>query len=130
LEVTEMSKLPKRFTAFMENHPEIAQAYQALGIAVGNAGPLDPKTRQLIKVGVAIAAGLEGGTHSHVRKALEAGATPDEIRHTALQTLTTVGFPTMMKGLSWVEDVLGDSQEELLEERTGDDGSGRDAPFP
>jgi 4-carboxymuconolactone decarboxylase len=101
-----MAKLPKRYTDFMAKHPEIASAYRALGDAVANSGPLDAKTRQLVKIGIAIADGQEGGTHSHTRKALEAGATPEEIRHAALQTLTTIGFPNMMKGLSWVEDVL------------------------
>ena len=101
-----MGKLPKRFTDFVHAYPEIGRAYRELGDAVADAGPLDAKTRQLVKIGIAIAAGLEGGTHSHVRKALDVGATPEEIRHTTLQCLTTIGFPAMMKGLSWVEDVL------------------------
>jgi 4-carboxymuconolactone decarboxylase len=37
---------------------------------------------------------------------LEAGCTPDEIRHTALLALTTIGFPNMMAVLTWVEDIL------------------------
>lgn len=90
----------------MARYPAIADAYNALGTAASEAGPLDAKSRQLVKVGIAIAAGLEGGTHSQVRKALEAGATPEEIRHAAIQVLTSCGFPTMMRGLSWVEDVL------------------------
>lgn len=101
-----MAKLPKRFTEFMESYPEIGKAYSSLGEAVADAGPLDPKTRALVKVGISIAAGLEGGTHSNARKALEAGCTPEELRHAALQGLTTIGFPAMMKGLSWVEDVI------------------------
>ena len=103
-----MSGLPKRFTDFVKAYPDVGKAYNELGHAVGAAGPLDAKTRQLVKVGIAISAGLEGGTHSHVRKALEAGATPEEIRHAALQCLTTIGFPAMMKGLSWIDDVLND----------------------
>lgn len=106
-----MSGLPKRFTEFVKAYPEVGKAYKELGHAVGTAGPLDTKTRQLVKVGIAIAASLEGGTHSHVRKALDAGASPEEIRHAALQCLTTVGFPAMMKGMSWVEDVLGERTE-------------------
>lgn len=101
-----MSKLPKRFTAFTEDYPDIGAAYGDLSRVVGAAGPLDAKTRALVKLGVCIGAGLEGGAHSQVRKALDAGAMPDELRHAALQSLTTVGFPTMMRGLSWVEDVL------------------------
>ena len=104
-----MSKLPKRFTDFVQTYPAIGEAYQQLGLAVADAGPLDEKTRALVKVGIAIAAGLEGGTHSHVRKALECGATPEEVRHVALQCLTTIGFPAMMKGYSWVDDVIAKS---------------------
>ena len=101
-----MSKIPKSFQKFVEANPEVGKAYKALGTAVSQAGPLDARTRQLVKVGIAIGARMEGAVHSHVRKALEAGATPDEIRHAAMQATTTVGFPTMMAGLSWVDDVL------------------------
>jgi 4-carboxymuconolactone decarboxylase len=101
-----MSKLPKHFTDFVEKYPEVGQAYGQVGKAVAAAGPLDKKTQLLIKVGISIAAGQEGGTHSNCRKALEAGATPDELRHAAIVGLTTIGFPNMMKGLAWIEDVL------------------------
>ena len=101
-----MRKPPARFNAFVEKYPEVGEAYNRLGKAVAAAGPLDGKTRELIKLGASIAAGQEGGTHSHARKALDAGATAEEIRHAALQTLTTIGFPNMMRGMAWVEDVL------------------------
>ncbi len=101
-----MSKLPKRFTTFVENYPRVGAAYQELSEAIGEAGPLDEKSRALVKLGLCIGAGLEGGTHSQARKALEAGATPDELRHAAMQAMTTLGFPTMMRGLSWIEDVI------------------------
>lgn len=106
-----MSKLPKRFTDFVQTYPAIGKAYRELGDAVADAGPLDPKTRQLVKIGIAIAAGLEGGVHSHVRKAIDAGATTEEIRHAVLQCVTTIGFPAMMKGMSWVEDVLASPEQ-------------------
>lgn len=101
-----MSKLPQHFTNFLDSYPAVGEAYSSLGKAVASAGPLDTKTRELIKLGIAIAASLEGGTHSHARKAMDAGASPDELRHAALQALTTIGFPQMMKGLAWVEDVI------------------------
>ena len=102
-----MSKLPKHFTDFVETYPAVGKAYSDLGKAVSGAGPLDKKTQLLIKVGMSIASGLEGGTHSNARKALEAGASADELRHTAILGLTTLGFPGMMKGLAWIEDVVG-----------------------
>jgi alkylhydroperoxidase/carboxymuconolactone decarboxylase family protein YurZ len=38
---------------------------------------------------------------------VEAGCTPEEIRHVVLLGTTTLGFPSMIKTLSWVDDVLG-----------------------
>ncbi len=101
-----MSQLPKHFTDFIQAYPEVGKAYGDLGKAISTAGPLDKKTQLLIKVGMSIAAGLEGSTHSNARKALEAGATADELRHAAILATTTIGFPSMMKGLAWIEDVL------------------------
>ena len=51
---------------------------------------------------------MEGAVHSHTRRAVEAGCTPEEIRHAVLLSTTTMGFPSMMKTLSWVEDIIGD----------------------
>ncbi|GIV01831.1 MAG: carboxymuconolactone decarboxylase family protein [Armatimonadetes bacterium] len=101
-----MAKLPKRYTAFLEKYPEIGNAYHSLGEAVSKAGPLDAKTVALVKLGLSIGAKMEGAVHSHTRKALEAGASPDEIRHVALLSTPTLGFPNMMAALSWIEDVL------------------------
>ena len=103
-----MSKLPKHFTDFVERYPEVGKAYADLGEAASSAGPLDKKTQLLIKVGIGIAAGLEGATHSGARKAVEAGATADELRQTAILAVTTIGWPSMMRGLAWVEDVIGE----------------------
>lgn len=101
-----MKTLPKWYRDFRKRYPQISAASDALGEAVTAAGPLDEKTRELVKLGIALGAGLEGGVHSHVRRASAAGASRDEIRHTALLAISTVGYPTAMAGLSWVEDVL------------------------
>ncbi len=101
-----MEKLPKRYTEFLKNYPDVGAAYTALGEAVANAGPLDAKTRELVKIGVSVGARMESAVRSHTRRALEAGATPEEVRHAALQATTTVGFPNMMAGLNWVDEVL------------------------
>lgn len=101
-----MVKLPGHFQRFTEAHPRIASAYRELGEAVADSGPLDAKSCALIKLGMSIGAKMEGATHSQVRKAMEAGATPDEIRHAVMQATTTLGFPAMMTGLAWADDVL------------------------
>ncbi len=84
----------------------MVEAYERLGQACHWHGPLDPKSRELIKIGIAIGAALESGTHAHVRLALDAGATPGEIRHAALLATTTIGYPSMMRAMTWVNDVL------------------------
>lgn len=104
-----MSHLPDHFVKFTREHPEVAAAHQQLGEAAAK-GPLDAKTRALIKLGMAIGSGSEGAAHSQTRKALESGATAEEIRHAVMQAATTLGFPQMMAGLSWVEDVLEGSK--------------------
>lgn len=103
-----MSKIPKRYRYFMEKFPDVGSAYENLGDAVHNSGPLDNKTRALIKVAISTAAHLEGAVHSHTRKALKAGCLPEEIRHAVIMSLPTIGFPSMMAALSWVDDILND----------------------
>lgn len=101
-----VKKLPSHFTKFTKAYPEVARAYGLLSNASKAAGPLTAKTAALVKLGIAIGLKHEGAVHSHVRKSLDAGAQPDEIRHVAVLALTTVGFPSMMAALSWVNDVL------------------------
>lgn len=103
-----MGRLPKRYRQFFEDYPEVGKAYEAYGEAVAQAGPLDEKTRCLVKLAMSISGRMEGGAKSHAHKALEAGATPDEIRHVAVLAAPTLGFPNMMAGLSWVDAVLED----------------------
>jgi len=101
------AKLPKRFLQFTESYPALALAYEELGVQCHGAGPLDDRARALVKLALAIGARQEGGVHAQVRKALSAGLTPDELRHAAILAIPTVGFPSAMAALSWVEDLLG-----------------------
>ena len=98
--------LPQSYQRFQEKFAEVWKAYDQLGAAVHAAGPLDGKTRELVKLGIAIGSQHEGAVHSHTRKALDAGATADEIRQVAVLTIPTIGFPGMMAALTWIEDVL------------------------
>jgi len=102
-----MPKLPKPFLAFTRQHPAVAKAYEALGRAGAEAGPLDAKTRELVKLGMAIGGRLEGAVHAHARRALEAGVMREEIRHVVALAPPTVGFPTTVAAYTWVEEVLG-----------------------
>ncbi len=67
---------------------------------------LSAREVSLVKLAISIGAGLEGAAHSHCRKAIEVGCSPDDLRHVALLSAPTIGFPTMMRARSWVEDVV------------------------
>jgi AhpD family alkylhydroperoxidase len=98
--------LPKPFERFGDLNPDVMRAYEAFGRACAEAGPLDARTRELVKLGLAIGGRLEGAVHSHTRRALAAGASADEIRHVVTLAASTVGFPTTIAAFTWVEDVL------------------------
>ncbi len=106
-----MSQIPKRFLKFTEDYPQVAKAYEELGNAVHAAGPLDEKTRALIKLAISTGARLEGAVHSHARKAVKAGCTKEEMRQVALLSLPTIGLPSMMAALSWIDDILEDKKK-------------------
>lgn len=98
------TKLPQPVGRFEELYPEVWNAFMKLGDSCHNAGPLDEKARRLVKVALAIGAGLEGGTHSAVRNARAAGVTTEELNHIAVLSITTLGLPSAMRGLTWVND--------------------------
>lgn len=87
------TQLPGRYQDFAKSYPSVMQAVEALGEATRAAGPLDKKTRTLVKLAIAVGALREGAVHSHTRRALEAGCTPDELRHVGVLAITTIGFP-------------------------------------
>jgi 4-carboxymuconolactone decarboxylase len=101
-----MPDLPLPYRNIREEFPEVAEAYDALGNAIHKSGPLDDKTRQLIKLALAVGAGMEGATHAHTRRSLEMGISPEEIKHVVLLAMTTLGFPATVSAYTWVSDEL------------------------
>jgi AhpD family alkylhydroperoxidase len=101
-----MSELPSNYQNFTQEHPEVLRAYEALGMAAAREGPLDEKTRELVKLGMAAASGSVSAVQSHTHRALEAGVQPEEIEHAIILGITTLGFPTMMAALSWAKAAL------------------------
>lgn len=101
-----MTKLPRPYEWFKKSYPEIWQAYDKLAALSHGAGPLGSKERELVKLAMAIGARREGAVHSHTRRALEQGATEEEVYHLVLLGLTTLGFPSTIAALTWVKDEL------------------------
>ena len=100
------NELPNHFLRFSQEHPHIAQAVEALGKATKQAGPIDDRHAQLIQLAAAASIRSEGGVHSHVRRAIEAGSNRKEIHHTLLLLTSTIGFPAVIAALSWANDVI------------------------
>jgi 4-carboxymuconolactone decarboxylase len=92
---------PTFYEEMRTRYPEVLTSYEAMGDAVASAGSLAKREQRLIKLALALGAGLEGAAHSHARRALEEGITKEELRQAVLLALTTLGFPAMMRGMSW-----------------------------
>ena len=99
-------KIAKHYEMVKEYHPDYLEAVENLGEVAKKAGPIDGKTAQLIQLAASVACKSEGAVHSHTKRALEAGATKAEIRHSLLILTNTLGFPNVMAGLTWVNDIL------------------------
>jgi 4-carboxymuconolactone decarboxylase len=99
-------KLPKHYLRLKERYRKVVDAVETLGLAAKAAGPLDEKSAHLIQLAAAAAIRSEGSVHSHVRRALEAGASPEEIRHALVLLTSTIGFPTVAAALAWSADIL------------------------
>lgn len=101
-----MSELPEQYLSIKKRFKKFFTAVDNLGKVTRNAGPIDQKTSHLIKLAAATAIKSEGSVHSHTRRALEAGAKPEEIYHAIILLTSIIGFPTVSAALSWADDVI------------------------
>lgn len=97
------SPLPGTFKAFIGRFPELGKAHEDIAKAVDAAGPLDRKVCELIKIGLSVGAGLESATRSHIRRAMEHGASHVEIEQAILLAMNTCGFPRTVAAWQWAQ---------------------------
>ncbi len=102
-------QIPQTFEAFTDRFPGLDQAHRQAGAALDEAGPLDARTRALIKIGVCVGAGLESALKSQVRRGLEAGLSSEEIEHALVLGMNSVGFPKTVAAWQWARKVLKDA---------------------
>ncbi len=105
-----MEYLATAYKRFSAEFPEISDSYDELAKLCHEEGPLDPKARRLVKLGIAIGRSSEGAVRSHTRRALGEGITEEEIRHAVLLSLTTVGLPAMVAAFKWADEVIDRKQ--------------------
>lgn len=97
---------PRVYQRMKQEMPGFVAALDNIGDMVRQAGPLDAKSVQLIQLAAAAGIRSEVAVQSQVRRALEAGATPAEIRHALLCLTGPLGFPTASAALNWADDEL------------------------
>ena len=95
---------PAAYTHFVERFPGIGKAWDLIREAEGKSGPLNEKTRRLVKLAVAVGREAEGATHSAVRKARAAGASNEELEQVAALAATTIGLPSAVKTFRWIAE--------------------------
>lgn len=99
--------IEKNLEYLIDNHGEIYDAYENFGKLVHEkGGPLDEKTRWLIKVALSTDCQYEYALRTHILKALKSGCTKEEIEHAILLVSPTSGFPKTMKGLLILRHIL------------------------
>jgi AhpD family alkylhydroperoxidase len=94
------------------NSPEIGQPFQDFNEACDKQGVLDKKTKELLKLSLACAFRCSDCTESHIKAALEAGATKEEITEALLITAVEAAGTQ----INWAREIylkyLGNSHKE------------------
>lgn len=94
------------FEVFSQTFPDVTESYRAIKRDYGAEGPLDEKTKQLVQVAIMAAIGSQSGTQAYAERALDAGATDDEVRQTVLLVLGPAGMSRTGSGIHWVNEVI------------------------
>jgi len=96
-------RVPGTYLEFVKKYPTLGSAHEKIATEVEKAGPLDARTQALVKIGICVGAGLESALRSHVRRAMQHGATTVEIEQAVLLGMNTVGFPRTVAAWSWAQ---------------------------
>lgn len=87
--------------------PAVADGFRAMRDAIDNCGPLEPRIRELILLGGFTVARQEGGFKTHCRRALELGASPEEVRQAGLVTFGAItSLEAAADALRWADEVI------------------------
>lgn len=101
-----MVQYTNNYAWLMAKFSKVMNKHQELGKTLREAGPINEKDANLIQIGAAAAVKAEGAVHSHARRALAAGATPEEIYHAIILLTSTIGFPAVAAALSWAREIV------------------------
>ncbi|HML05618.1 MAG TPA: carboxymuconolactone decarboxylase family protein [Methanobacterium sp.] len=103
-------ELPGHYVSIRERFKDFGNVLNDMGKVTNEAGPIDHKTSHLIQLAASAAIRSEGAVHSHAKRALDLGASPDELYHALILVTSTIGFPNVAAAISWVDDVVVDKK--------------------
>ena len=110
-----MDTIKENLDYVMEKHGDVYEAYQEFGRMLHTrGGPLDEKTRWLVKIGISTAQQTHYALKTHIRKALKNGCSREEIEHSILLAATTAGFPKTMEGLLVLRETMEETGENVI----------------
>jgi len=109
-------KVEKSLKHLKEQHNKLYEAYQDFGKAIHTEGPIDEKTRLLIKVSLAASNNTPNTLRIQISKAIEFGCTLKEVEHAIWLTATNIGFPAMMESYIIFREIVDetDPMNELI----------------
>jgi len=96
------SEPPRPYQDFVGEFPKLGEAWDLLREAE-SSGPLDLKTRRLLKLAIAIGGERRGAVSSGVRKAMKAGASVEEIKQVLGLAASTIGLPSTVAAYCWAQ---------------------------
>lgn len=94
-------------------HPDTIQAFRELDAAASKDGALDPGTKELIALAIAVSQGCVACIAFHTQAALKHGATPDQILEMLTVTIVMGGGPSLM----YAANVIEAMEESLSDDR-------------
>lgn len=102
------SIIEKNLKYIRETHSDIYESYKKYGNSIHTkGGPLDEKTRWLIKVAISTVCEYPYALTTHIKKAHDAGCSRKDIEHAILLVAPSAGFPKTMEGLLILRQILG-----------------------
>lgn len=96
-----MRDVHEAYTTFKQEYPELSELLDSTSKALHEkGGPLDARTRALVKIAASAASRHHKALETHIVAARETGVDEPEIVHALLLLVTTCGFPTFMEAYS------------------------------
>jgi len=94
------------YELFVERNPELALKFRDFVKHTLAPGALPTAMKELIAVTLLASSGYMGGVESHAKRALDAGATSDELREAVAMLLPFAGAGRFLEAYPLVERIL------------------------